>query len=215
MVKLIYLDLDGPILDGAERHYTVYQDILVEQGYGILQKDEYWRLKKLKTPVEKILDKTCNKKNFYDYFLDEWNQRIEDKNYLKFDKIRQGILPILEFLKQKYFLILITLRTNPDNLMDQLKRLSLRKYFNVILTHTPSDEPWKLKIDLLQSNKHFVPSEAMIVWDTEADILAGKKLGIITVGVLNGIRSRELIEEMEPNYLIKELEELLPILERV
>jgi phosphoglycolate phosphatase-like HAD superfamily hydrolase len=56
---------------------------------------------------------------------------------------------------------------------------------------------------------HQVQDDFVVVGDTEADISAGKELGITTVVVTSGNRSREFLEALEPNFLINGLSELI------
>jgi phosphoglycolate phosphatase-like HAD superfamily hydrolase len=47
-----------------------------------------------------------------------------------------------------------------------------------------------------------------MVGDTETDICAGKMLGLMTIGVLNGIRTNHLLEEMDADVIIPSIMEL-------
>ena len=42
---IIFLDLDGTLLDTSERHYKVYKDILDSKGLKSHEKEDFWDLK--------------------------------------------------------------------------------------------------------------------------------------------------------------------------
>ena len=52
----------------------------------------------------------------------------------------------------------------------------------------------------------------IIIGDTEADVLAGKRLSLVTIAVASGIRSRQYLQALEPDYLIDSIVALPGIL---
>ena len=55
---IMFWDLDGPILDVSDKHYSLYQDILLENNMRILTKKEYRKLKRSGSSLNVILSKT-------------------------------------------------------------------------------------------------------------------------------------------------------------
>ncbi len=51
------------------------------------------------------------------------------------------------------------------------------------------------------------PQKAIFFGDTKSDIRAGRKAGVITIGVLSGYHSEEQLKSENPDYLIAELSE--------
>ena len=47
-----------------------------------------------------------------------------------------------------------------------------------------------------------------MVGDTEADILMAKKLGLTSIAVSSGIRSRNFLANLDPDYIITGVEKL-------
>nr|QEE15695.1 putative HAD-hydrolase [Candidatus Prometheoarchaeum syntrophicum] len=54
----------------------------------------------------------------------------------------------------------------------------------------------------------FSPQNIMIFGDSPKDILAGKKAGIITVGVLSGAGTFELFQKVKADYIINDISEI-------
>lgn len=57
----------------------------------------------------------------------------------------------------------------------------------------------------------FAPEETMIVGDTEHDISAGHKAGLLTAAVLTGYRPREKLAAAKPHFVLNDLSELFRI----
>ena len=49
----------------------------------------------------------------------------------------------------------------------------------------------------------------IVIGDTETDIIAGNELGLKTIAVLNGIRTKELLLKSNPDFICNSVEDLL------
>jgi len=198
----IFLDLDGPILDVSKRYYKVFLDIA--GGKTKLSRKDFWELKKKKTPWPKIFKK-AGLKIKKDDFLKFWLWCIEGRIYLVLDKIHPNVKRRLSSLSKKNSLYLISFRQSEKNLFWQLKKLGIDKYFKKII-HCPhtSGKPWQEKVKLIRKN--LKPKEkALIIGDTEVDIRAAKIVGIKSVGVTSGIRTKELLRREKPDFLVSNI----------
>lgn len=204
---LIYFDLDGPILDVSGKFYKIYTDLLIEHGYPRLPKDEYWQLKKEHTPIPEIMKRTCPPE-FIDCYIKKRLEVIENFSYLKQDKIIPGADQVLHRLSQKHTLILVTLRNRSETLSQELDYFDLRKYFKKILSQDNNPGDWQTKAKLIREDGFFQTGDAIIIGDTQADIKAGKSLGMKTCAVLSGIRTKELLEKAEPDFMIEDINSL-------
>lgn len=204
---MIFLfDLDGPILDVSERYYKVYTHSLRQIGGKILDKDEYWSLKRKKISDYDILHKT-----FSEHLLDEFRIRrnllIEEKELLKLDSVWQELREIYQNLFNQTPAILITLRTHFERISWQLKHLGIYSWFDFILSHPASgafEERWRAKANLINKSgilKDANPKDCVFVGDTETDILAGKNLGTRIIAVSFGIRAKESLLLLKPDLL--------------
>ncbi len=57
----------------------------------------------------------------------------------------------------------------------------------------------------------FIPSETIIVGDTEHDIRAGHRAGLFTAAVLTGYRPKEKLELARPHFVLNDLSELFKL----
>ncbi len=206
--KTIFLDLDGTILDVSERIHRVYKNILKKHNKRFLSKNKYLKLKREKTPIEEILEKT-KAEDIVLKFKKEWDKEIEKPSYLDLDKISGLNRKTLLFLKKDWKLILVTLRKHPKRLFTQLKKKKIDKIFDkVLISSKESRKPkWKIKSELIKKYDRFDKTCSIIIGDTETDILTGKNLGIKTIAVFGngGLRSRSFLKKYKPDILIKNL----------
>lgn len=207
---MIFLDLDGPILDVSEKYYRVYRDILAEEEFTPIPKDEYWEAKRARLPDQRILARS-GAESFLETFRARRHERIESEPYQRLDALQPTALETLEWLRGEDRLVLVTLRRSRTRLDAQLEWLALRRLFADVLSSGEDREVrWTIKEELMRTSLHTSGGWAghFMVGDTETDILAGRALGMTTFGVCNGMRTRALIESAGPDFIIDRLSEL-------
>lgn len=197
MYDYIFLDLDGPILEGKKRHYECYKDIVNKFGGKVLDIDTYWDLKTSKIKRDVILEKSDFQGTYNDFF-DEWMKNIENEKYLKLDFLKPKVSEALKrFQNITSKILLVTMRQNRDFLIQQLKELKVYEYFDEIIDCPPQRE--NTKYEALRSKKF---KKAIFIGDTEEDINTAKLLNIKSIGITNGLRKKEFLDA---NYYYKEI----------
>ena len=208
----VFLDLDGPILDVSHKYWRVHRDVLVDLDKPYLPKDEYWHLKRTRTPVPDILARV-GAQDIADEYTWMRIARIETPKYLKYDQVWLGVRDALSELGSDHRLVLVTLRRSAETLQEELKRLKLSSLFDRVLTSGEQRTPrWEIKADLIRSDGYQAGMPGMIIGDTETDMLAGKQLGLRTVGVLCGIRTRQHLEAAGADVVILSVVKLVSLL---
>ncbi len=214
--KNIFFDLDGPILEVRERYYRVYREFVIGKGGIPLPIDEYWENKRNNVSLDALLKLSkCERVDAAEFKRHLAIYR-EDPSFLKFDKLQPEIITILSRLSQNYTLYLITLRRKKENLLRQLEELGILRYFKEVLTTTPTTEDkWSHKAELLKKN-HLQDQAGIIIGDTPTEIIAGKKTGLTTIAVSNGIRTEEILLQAGPHLIIDSVKEIqsLPFFKR-
>jgi len=204
----IYLDLDGPVLDVSRRYYLIYRDLLKQAGYLPLGQNSYWSLKRLKVTEAAIVQRIMSECGVSAY-IDQRAQLLEDSTYLVYDMLQPGVLDTLKGWSKQHRLYLVTLRRNRVALMSQLKLLGISSVFEEIFCAQDADQSWKTKCEWMRSSC-VTNREAVIVGDTEVDVLAGRAAGIQTISVTCGIRSRRFLEQLSPDRLFSNIAGLCP-----
>jgi len=199
----IYLDLDGPILDVSQRYYLVHSSIMKKIKINdSVTKDGYWRLKRARrSPIKhnELINQQLLKR-----YSNLWLQLIEQKKYLRYDKIWHYAKDALKQLSKGNTLTLITVRQKEKNLLWELKRFNLLKHFDTILI-SKAINTISAKTKLIINSKGFKAYDSIIVGDTEMDIAAGKECRIKTAAVLCGIRNKRLIKVLRPDIVVNDI----------
>ena len=206
----IFCDLDGTLLDVSVRHYKVYSELAVKYLGKVLEKDEYWNLKRKKVSWQRILPMSGISESRLDEFLDEFMVKIEDPNYLRVDKLVPDSVEILEYISVKYDCYLVSLRRNMKNLQAELEWLGIKRYFKDILAGHSENDGSDVKTELI--SKILKGEPGYIIGDTEADILTGQALSLQTVAVLSGIRDEKFLTELIPDYIFAGIQDIKLIL---
>jgi phosphoglycolate phosphatase len=206
----IFFDLDGTLIDVSVRHHKVYSELVMSYGGTSLPQSTYWDLKRNKITWPEILEKSGLSSTLVPAFLNSFINIIESPDYLKLDVLFSDTIPTLQTLALQNDCFLVSLRRNHENFVAEISWLGLDKFFNKVLTGHSENDGYDKKIELI-SEVLEKGEEALIVGDTEADIITGKNLGLKTVAVLSGIRDREILESLEPDFIINDIRDLIKI----
>ena len=198
MIRTIVLDLDGPLLDGVQRHYHCYRSILKAHGFEPVPIQLYWERKRNRVNRREILA-LSHATAIYDVFLADWISMIEQKNCLALDQLQNGVVEVLEEWKHaKIKLLLATMRNNAANLHWQLGQLGIAHWFNQILVvgnvQLGTNKSTAIKPFLGNENL----DQVMWVGDTEVDIRAARELGVRVCAVTCGLRTEEYLASLVP-----------------
>jgi phosphoglycolate phosphatase len=123
-----------------------------------------------------------------------------------------GIVELLESLKG--YRLAVATNKRLEQTQHLLNALDLSKYFEILIS-PESVTRIKPAPDMIHhALDHFdlPPDQAIMVGDTDNDLLAAKAAGVTTCAVTWGYADLEFIKSLKPDYLIDKPEELLPIL---
>jgi phosphoglycolate phosphatase len=207
-VTALIVDLDGPILEGSRRHHAVYSQILREAGYRPLGLEEYWGLKRHRTSRRSMLERSGAEK-IYDRFAALWLDRIESQGMLSLDQLQPGAIDTLEsWSRAGIEIVLVTARRDRTALEAQLERMGIRRLLARVLVAPFSERGSEKARTLLEGRPGGASSARAWIGDTELDIEAAKQIGVLSVGVTCGLRSREFLQSLEADFLHDNLEEV-------
>lgn len=206
----IFCDLDGTLIDVSARHHKVYADTITEFRGTPIAKEAYWDLKRKKTKWPTLLEMSGVSADRETDFLDRFIVRIEDPEYLRIDTIMPGAVEVLDELRTMGDCYLVTLRRNRQNVLWELDHLGLTPHFTEILTGHSETDGYDVKIDLIK--KKLGSDTGVIIGDTEADVVAGKQLGLQTFAVTSGIRDQAFLAELKPDHVVVGVTEVVALL---
>lgn len=201
MARHLFLDFDGTLVDSRHRQFELF----VELTGSTLSLDEYWNAKRAGLKQSDMLERyaKCAPEEMR-AFKDKWMEMIEDTHRLRTDILIEGVPTFLGEASKHFILYLVTGRQYRERLIDQMQQLHIDHYFADILNtaqRTPKAELLRAKLQL---------GDDVFVGDSAEDILAGKELGIFTVGVTSGASSAEQLKKYAPNLIVGSVKELVP-----
>lgn len=191
----IFFDFDGTLLDSSERLYRLFCDLISDCTFS---KEQYWEMKRNKINHKMILEQFFPQYN-YEEFEQKWMSLIEKEEYLNYNSLYKFSKDVLEKLYLDNELYLLTARQSKENLLKELKRFDIDKYFTEVLV----TENKRTKLDML--NEIRLSKNDILVGDTGKDIQTAEAAGIKSVAVTDGFMSEEKLKEYCPDYLINNL----------
>jgi phosphoglycolate phosphatase len=222
----VFCDFDGPIIDVSERYYQTYQLGLADlqalhQARGetlpihLLTKEQFWQMKQDRVPDLEIAMRSGLQPHQVDYFLQRVTEIVNQPALLHQDRLQPGVRWALSLLRsQGAKLILVTLRCQ-NQAIQILESYGLAGLFTEIRGTSDRDAAYRnqaeQKTQLLAQvigDRHLSASaleSAVIIGDTEADVIAGQVAGISTVALTCGIRSATYLKRFQPDRIHQDL----------
>lgn len=202
----IVFDLDGTVIDSSERMYRLFLKLVPECSFT---KREYWDLKRNKVNHRAILEKQFPEYNF-DEFNEQWMSQIEASPYLDMDTNYPDTIQVLEQLRLLGCgLVLLTARQSKTGLYQELERLGIKHFFDVIVVTEAKKSKEQLLQESIDDGTVSKNKDDLFISDMGKDIEVGKKLAYRTVGISHGFMSRRCLEAYNPDIMVKELIDIL------
>jgi phosphoglycolate phosphatase-like HAD superfamily hydrolase len=216
MLRII-TDFDGPIMDVSERYYQVYKFCLQkiqrpEQNVSELCKNEFWKLKRDRTPETKIAIASGLDAQQAEEFSQLRKKTVHTQPYFEYDVLAVGAVDVLLKIQQAGIDLAVMTMRRVRELDFALERCDLGKFFpenrryclgnDYVKTRDIEDKPLLMQRAL----KELPPAtDTWMVGDTEADIAAAKTHGIKVIAVECGIRDRAQLEVYYPDFIVPNL----------
>lgn len=218
MIKRIFTDFDGPIMDVSERYYQVYlycveQIRLPEQSVNVLDKEQFWQLKRSQVSEREIAqlsgfsDETQSIR-----FAHLRRATVHTDPYFEYDRLIDSAIAALEKAQQAGIdLAVMTMRRRRE-LEPVLSKYDLWRFFQRDRIFCLDDDYVKTvdiqdKPKLMEQAQATLPpaSQQWMIGDTEADIAAAHSYQIPAIAVLSGIRNQNQLEKYQPQQIFPDL----------
>ncbi len=207
----LFFDLDGPLLDVRPRYVQLHHDLLGRLGARGMPAADYWRRKRAAVPEERILEE-LGLPHLAPAYCAERQRLIETAEYLALDQPWPWAAGVLSRLSRRWPLVLVTARGCRDLLLWQLERLGLTPYFAAVLSEAAGADVAGQKARLIRGYLESQGGPAGrglgMVGDTEADVGAGRRLGLVAAAVLSGIRDEAHLAACGPDHLLSDIRDL-------
>ena len=214
-LKLVIFDLDQTLVNTVKRMYVIYNQARKELGLNPVDWETFYYLfehDKLSYDVpESLLERL-------------WDilRSIYCSVILEEDGPIDGAEGVLKLLKEKNIIVVVTTgrRCSPEDIWKELYLYGLAEYVDDVYTaiysqneDIPFERSTVLKMIL---EKYSVSSnEAIFVADYFPDMYAGKKVGILTIGVKTGLKQEKDLKLHGADYVLNSISELPELLRRI
>ena len=212
-VELIIFDLDGTLVNSIPDLTDSLNHVAKLHNKSVIDESRVTSL--VGSGINKLLEDIFNINQHHSSFASYFNQFMEhhEQNYSKRSHLYNNTISILKYFKAKKLAIL---SNKINHLTKQVaKDFNIYDYFDIILGATndlkkkPSGEP----ITHILNKLNIIPSKAIMVGDSEHDIMCAKSAGIVSVALTSGYRSLEQLKKHKPNYIIDDIIELKSIIQ--
>lgn len=211
MVKAIFFDFDGTILDSWGLIAGVFARVLDE--YGVEYSEEHIRM--LGMRMVKILGELGVSGGLVEEIGNKFFEYLEDE--VREVELRGCCdLSVLRGLSEDFELVIVS-NARRDYVGIGLEKLGIREFFSRVVG---ADEGGKDKDEIvveLIREMGLERSEVVYVGDRFSDVRFARKAGVRCVAVANECSwsSREELEAERPDFLIGNLGELKGVIERI
>jgi phosphoglycolate phosphatase len=204
---LFCFDLDGPILDVADRYHRIYSAFVEQHGRTPLAAKVYWQHKRAKTPERLILELSGVSTRWASAYESHRKAQLERRAWLRFDRAWPDVAAALRRLARRHRVLLVTLRQNRRGLLWQLESLGLLPLFERVVTcrrESASSNVKAAAVRRLLGHGHGHDAlDGWFVGDSEADLNAGRALGLKCAAVGFGIRHPDRLALLEPDVILR------------
>lgn len=219
-IKTYMFDFDGVIANTGLDIANSVRHILYEYNFKTMSNEDIWanlglgsgHLIKMCSGLPDGPELDAIIADYMDYYLH--HSAIETT-------LTDGLLTLLDFLKNKSpnpdlpskaFTAVVT--NKPESISKEiLDKFNISSCFDMLVGPESLDKlkPDPEGINMVLAAAKCRPDEAIMIGDMPTDIKAGKAAGVVTVGRYGGFCEEDELEAANPDYLIRDLDEIMAI----
>ncbi|MFG6121478.1 pyrophosphatase PpaX [Thalassobacillus sp. B23F22_16] len=208
-INTILFDLDGTLIDTNELIISSFTHTTEQYGDRLYSREEIMSF--IGPPLRESLAKIDKDR------VEELVNVYREHNMKHHDELVEAyptVVETIETLKEKGYKLGIVTTKMRQTVEMGLKLTGLKESFPVVVTlddvsnAKPDPEPINKALEQLDSTA----SETLMVGDNTHDILAGKNAGTKTAGVAWTIKGKEVLEALDPDFMLTEMREILDII---
>lgn len=217
-VQAIFFDIDGTLADTDDEYIRRVARLLRPFHWLFPRRDPTpflrWGLMFVESPLNTLvgipdrlgIDDTMVAAY---YWLSDLFKRRPVGHFV----IMAGVEAMLERLAARYTLGIISVRSG-RNTTAFLKQFGLEKFFRVVVSGqtAPHTKPYPDPVQWAARDLGIPVESCLMVGDTTVDVLAGKRAGAQTVGVLCGFGERAELERAGANLILENTAQLAEVL---
>ena len=216
-VKGLCFDVDGTLSDTDDRWESIITRALGPLRFlfkkGNPQPFARWLLMVTESPMNAVyhwLDRHSLDDNMARLLNRLTRMRRGKKHHFW---LMRGALELLTIVQQRYPLSVVSARDEATT--DRfLKQFDLGKFFQAVVTSQTCEltKPFPQPVMHAAQLMGLAPGNCVMIGDTTVDILAGKRAGAQTVGLLCGFGTEDELKRAGADLIVRDLEELYRVI---
>lgn len=213
MIKLIIFDIDGTLIDTTELFLQAYEYTMNVHDLEKKSREELREIISVSRTILESYQKIAPLKDFEK--LVATHHEFRKKNIHLATAFPHSV-SVLTTLREKGFKV-AGLTNRVSLVAETLQETKIEGLLDPVLTAGDAGYHKPHPAGIIKILEHFNISqaEAIMVGDTSADVLAGKAAGVAaTVGLTTGFGPRQVVEA-GADYVIHDIQDLLPLISTI
>jgi pyrophosphatase PpaX len=211
-MRAILFDVNGTLLDSREHIFWQYEQLTREFDGAPATRHEISSA--MHGTADDVLHTLVKNPHVSFKTLQKRHDDLQQEA-LKRMKLFNGVDELLPILRRIGFRM-AAVSSGDHRIAEALDQTDIRHYFDIVVTDAHVLNPKPHPEGMLYALKHLgiEPAQAIVVGDTQADIIAGKQAGVAkTIGVLHGFGSPDMLRSAKADHLIEDIPSLLDVIE--
>ncbi len=208
----VLFDLDGTLVDSNEIIIASYIHAYESHLPSRVPARETI-IEQIGPPLKDTFSKHTSDADTIQKLIDTYLAHYRANEHAYF-RLYDGVTEVLERLKSMGLNLGVVTSKFKEAAMPSIIHFGLDRYLDCIVTLDDVDEPKPSPQGVLKALDHFENVQgALFVGDNESDILAGRRAGVLTVGVRWSIKGEAALEAADPDHMIARMEDILAIID--
>ena len=208
MFNNIVFDFDGVIIDSHELQVKALKKSFNEiYNSGIPPYDDFFKLSG--NSLKNVFTQLGLSLNMIPIY-----QKVSREN-INLIKVHEGIMELLESLKEKKRNCFICTGKDRERTIDILKYFKIEHYFRMVVCSDDviNPKPHGESLYLIMNKLGVCSNDIVMIGDGINDIMAAKNAGIKSIAVSWGDVSKDELQKYKADYLVDTVKDLAKILE--
>lgn len=211
-MRAILFDINGTLLDSREHTFWQFEQLTKEFDGAAATRHEISSA--MHGTVDDVIRQLVKNQDVSFVAIKKRHDELHGQALQRM-QLFDGVDELLPILRRIGFRV-AAVTSGDHRIAEVLTHTGIRKHFDIIVTDNHVLNPKPHPEGVLYALKHMgiEPEQAIVVGDSEHDIMAGKRAGVEkTIGLVHGFSAAENLRMAGADHLIEDIPSLLDVLE--